>query len=383
MFKRYLPYALLYVLGVVSAWGVFQFTHSSADPTQTASVSKQPARSGIRSAKSRTPVTAVPRIAKKARADSGDVPARTRINPDKTQIIAEKQPARKSKASSAMLREAVAKGDQHTVKRLLKTRKVLGKRGHALLMTAVENGHSDVARQLIKAGADIDVRSPAGDTPLMVAARSGDPVIVHMLLEGGADIGARSRRGKTAQAIAKSSGHDVVYEFITDEVGRRGKQTGMVAEAQGLLNKLGYKLGSADGVAGPRTVRAVRRFQKSHKIRVDGKITPALISALQRKKARRATNKSLASRSTSGARSTAKLEPKTRVTDAKGGKSEDDSAQSGDKGWFSRASSSVSGFLKATQEATSERAQLCEAAQDRWVQNSSGGWIECTNVPQY
>ncbi len=193
----------------------------------------------------------------------------------------------------------------------------------------------------------------------------------------------RSRRGKTAQAIAKKGGHEVVYEFIADEVDRRGKQRGMVAKAQSLLNKLGYKLGTADGVAGPKTVRAVRRFQKSHRIRVDGKITPALLSALQRKNARRATGRSLASKSTRRARSTAKLEPETQSTDANDGNAKDGSAQSGAKGWFSRTSSNVSNFLKSTQEATAGRAQLCEAAQDRWVQDANGNWIECTNVPQY
>ena len=331
MFKRNFPYALLYVLGVVSAWGVFQFTQSSADPVQSASVTKQPAKSSIRSAKSRRPVAAAPRIVQKRQAAENE----GRVE---KQIIAQEQPAKKSGVSSAKLHDAVAKGDQHTVKRLLKSKKVnvnaVGKRGRALLMTAVENGHSDVARHLIRAGANVDVRSPAGDTPLMVAARSGDPVIVHMLLEGGADIDVRSRGGKTAQAIAKSSGHDVVYEFISDEVGRRGKQGGMVAEAQSLLNKLGYKLGAADGVAGPKTVRAIRRFQKSHRIRADSKITPALITALQRKKARQATGKSLASRSTSGARSTAKLEPKTQVTDAKSAKSDDGPEASEAKGWL-------------------------------------------------
>ncbi len=307
MIKRYLPYALLYVLGVVSAWGVFQFTQTSDNPVQSASATTQPSKLAIRSAKSRRPVTAAPRIATTKRAARNERTV-------KKQRVAVKKPARKSGASSSKLRTAVAKGDQRTVKRLLATKKfdvnAVDKRGLGLLMAAVRKGHSDVARQLIRAGANVDVKSRAGDTPLMVAARSGDPVIVHMLLEGGADIYVRSRRGKTAQAIAKKGGHEVVYEFIADEVERRGKQRGMVATAQGLLNELGYKLGSADGVAGPKTTRAVRRFQKSHKLRVTGRITPALIAALQRKIARRGTGRSLASQSAGGARSTARLEPK-------------------------------------------------------------------------
>ena len=386
MYKRYLPYALLYVLGVVSAWGVFTFTHSSADPVQTASAAKQPVKSSIRSAKSRRPVTAAPRIVKKKRTAEAE-PSVAIKKPVAKRRVAKKQPKRKSGASSAKLLAAVSGGDQRIVKRLLNTKKLnvnaVDKRGRALLTTAVENGHSDVARQLIKAGANVDVRSPGGETPLMVAARSGDPVIVHMLLEGGADIDARSRRGKTAQAIAKSGGHDVVYEFIADEVDRRGKSRGMVAKAQSLLNKLGYKLGTADGLAGPKTVRAVRRFQKSHKIRVDGKITPALLSALQRKNARRANRKTLASRSARGAKSTAKLQPKSKATEEKAGEKAEESASSESKGWLSRTSSSVSSFLKSAQKATTEQSQLCDTAQDRWIQDTNGNWLECTNVPNY
>ena len=285
----------------------------------------------------------------------------------------------------------MAKGDQRAVKRLLATKRhdvdAVDKRGRSLLMTAVEKGHSDVARHLIRAGANVDAKSRTGDTPLMTAARRGDPVIVHMLLEGGADIGVRDRKGKTARAIAKTGGHDVVYEFISDEVERRGKKHGLVAKAQTLLNKLGYRLGNADGVAGPKTVRAVRRFQKSHRLRVDGKITPALISALRRKMARRGTGKSIASATsaTSGsARSTARLVPRqTTPAGRDGGRTQDGSVQSGAKGWLNRTTSSVSEFLRASQAASDRQARLCDTARDRWVQNSAGSWVECTNVPNY
>ena len=374
MVKRYFPYVLLYVLGVVSAWGVFEVTQTSSDPMRTASASASPNRSVIRSAKSRRPVAAAPRIVENRRAVE-------------KRRVAAKRPARKPRASASKLRTAVDKGDQRTVKRLLATKKhdvnAVDARGRSLLMAAVRKGHSDVARQLIKVGADVDAKSRNGDTPLMVAARGGDPVIVHMLLEGGADITVRDRRGKTAQAIAKKGGHEVVYEFISDEVQRRGKQRGMVAKAQSLLSKLGYKLGSADGLPGPRTVRAVRRFQKSHRIRVDGKITPALIAALQRKIARRHTGKAMASGDRSAARSTAKLEPETQFVDNGARESKDGSMSWGAKGWLGRTTASVSSFLKDNQKAAAGRSRLCEAAQDRWVQDASGPWVECTTVPQF
>jgi hypothetical protein len=349
-------------------------------------VANQPAKSNIRSAKSRRPITAAPRLAKSKRVVEAAPPVQA--PPAAEERVAEtKRPTKTSSDHGAKLLAAVTEGDQRAVKQLLDSKKLnvnaVDKSGRALLTTAVENGHSDVARELIKAGANVDVRSPSGDTPLIVAARSGDPVIVHMLLEGGADIDARSRSGKTAQAIAKSGGHDVVYEFIADEADRRGKTHGMVAKAQTLLNKLGYKLGRADGVPGPKTVRAVRRFQKSQKIRVDGKITPALITALQRKSERRSSNKTMASRTTRGAESSAKSEPKASAGDQTAAKTDSESGSSESKGWFSRTTSSVSSFLKSAQKATSERTQLCDTARDRWIQDPDGNWIECTNVPNY
>ncbi len=376
MVKRYFPYVLIYVLGVASAWGVFQLTLASDDPVRTAAATSQSGHSGIRSAKSRRPVAAAPRIGKQARTDR-KAPTTTKKR------VAKKTPAKKTGASSSKLYAAVSQGDQRAVKRLLATRKhnvnKVDRRGRSLLMTAVEKGHSDVARLLIKAGANIDAKSRGGDTPLMVAARGGDPVIVHMLLEGGADIDARDRKGKTAQTIAKKGGHDVVYEFIADEVDRRGKDRRLVAKAQAMLNKLGYRLGSADGVAGPKTVRAVRRFQKSHKIRVDGKITPALITALQRKVARSGTGRTLVKRKTRRARSTAKLVPPR----ADAAETKDEQAQSGDKSWLDRTKSSVTSFLKSNGKAQVSHAKLCDSAQDRWIQDSGGAWVECTNVPRY
>ena len=110
MVKRYFPYVLLYVLGVASAWGVFQVTQNSGDPVRTASAMEQPRSSGIRSAKSRRPVSAAPRIVKKER----------RV---RKRHVAATQPARKPTASASKLRAAVAKGDQRSVKRLLATKK--------------------------------------------------------------------------------------------------------------------------------------------------------------------------------------------------------------------------------------------------------------------
>jgi peptidoglycan hydrolase-like protein with peptidoglycan-binding domain len=49
---------------------------------------------------------------------------------------------------------------------------------------------------------------------------------------------------------------------------------------QNALNKLGYEPGKADGLDGPRTQGAVRKFQTDAKIRIDGIAGPETKGAL-------------------------------------------------------------------------------------------------------
>jgi hypothetical protein len=54
-----------------------------------------------------------------------------------------------------------------------------------------------------------------------------------------------------------------------------------VREAQRLLHRLGYRPGPMDGVPGPATAAAVRAFQRDARFAADGRITPALLTALR------------------------------------------------------------------------------------------------------
>ena len=54
----------------------------------------------------------------------------------------------------------------------------------------------------------------------------------------------------------------------------------LVAQAQGMLNKLGYGVGMADGQMGPITRNAISNFQKRSGMKVTGKVSPGLISRL-------------------------------------------------------------------------------------------------------
>lgn len=49
-----------------------------------------------------------------------------------------------------------------------------------------------------------------------------------------------------------------------------------VTRVQAGLNKLGYNAGSADGLMGPKTDAAIRRYQSDHALLVDGRPTKEL-----------------------------------------------------------------------------------------------------------
>lgn len=55
----------------------------------------------------------------------------------------------------------------------------------------------------------------------------------------------------------------------------------LVVEVQRTLARLGYDPGPADGIAGKRTIRAVKKFQKDHGLEGNGKIDDNLLSALE------------------------------------------------------------------------------------------------------
>ena len=55
---------------------------------------------------------------------------------------------------------------------------------------------------------------------------------------------------------------------------RRGSRGPEVAIAQTTLNNLGYNAGRVDGIFGPGTEAAVRKFQTAHRLTVDGIVGP-------------------------------------------------------------------------------------------------------------
>lgn len=76
--------------------------------------------------------------------------------------------------------------------------------GHTPLMRAVDLGHIDVVKVLLKAKADPDIKTEDGTTALILAVKYSTikPEIVQGLLDAGADPNAKTRDGETAASIA-------------------------------------------------------------------------------------------------------------------------------------------------------------------------------------
>src|SRR5262249_48038261 len=97
------------------------------------------------------------------------------------------------------------------------------------LMWAIEEGHSEVARLLIEAGADVRAKSKGGFSPLLYAARQGDLATGRMLVERGADANetmgdtgsqerARARAGNlNVLLVAIDSGSEEFAKFLVEK----------------------------------------------------------------------------------------------------------------------------------------------------------------------
>ena len=82
------------------------------------------------------------------------------------------------------------------------------------LLVASDQGHVDVARLLIEAGADIDEAKYDGATPLFIASQRGHVEVVKALLDGGADATQATNFGMTPLMIAKLMNHAEIVALL-------------------------------------------------------------------------------------------------------------------------------------------------------------------------
>ena len=74
----------------------------------------------------------------------------------------------------------------------------------------------------------------------------------------------------------------IAYGALGDYVLGRGSRGTDVQQLQKKLLQLGYQVGSADGIFGPKTETGVRNFQKDHGLKVDGLAGTKTVAELNR-----------------------------------------------------------------------------------------------------
>lgn len=122
--------------------------------------------------------------------------------------------------SQTVLLEAVEQGDGAKVRELLSEKldlsslKVSDEQGQSPLLRATWLNHTEIARELIRAGADVNQADSIHDSPYLVAGAQGRVDILRMVLANGADLNSVNRYGGTALIPAAERGHVKAVDML-------------------------------------------------------------------------------------------------------------------------------------------------------------------------
>jgi len=185
-------------------------------------------------------------------------------------VFAAGQGSAESGDMNQWLWDAVAVGDADLIRQLLERTDLVDftRDGQTPLLYASGFGHTEAARLLIDAGADVNyvLRSEDpgidGVSPLFIASYQGHTEIVRLLIDAGADVnrvivGSRALDGLTALTAANSQGHMEIVRLLEEAMPSPDDYRAI----QALLNAVGFDAGALDGKWGPRSQRAMRAFQ--------------------------------------------------------------------------------------------------------------------------
>ncbi len=86
------------------------------------------------------------------------------------------------------------------------------------LLKAIESKNEAAVRLSLDEGADIEVRSQAGETPLMLAVRNGDAKIVSLLVNRGANVEAKDEYLETPLTLAARHWNSRVLQVLLKKV---------------------------------------------------------------------------------------------------------------------------------------------------------------------
>ena len=145
------------------------------------------------------------------------------------------QPQPDSFAMSELL-TAAQQGDQHIVHGLITDKGVnpntAADNGMTALMYAAYNGHIPVAKELVTAKADVNMRDRQGTTALMWAAYNGKQDMTAYLIQAGADLNSRRNDGDTALDIAKRWDRAEVVRYLENPALARAAHPGETVAAK-------------------------------------------------------------------------------------------------------------------------------------------------------
>ena len=85
----------------------------------------------------------------------------------------------------------------------------------AALIASARTGNAGTVRDMITAGANVNVKDEHGNTALIEAARNGHDGVVRTLLAAGADTKITNNDGQTALTLARLGGHEDVVAALT------------------------------------------------------------------------------------------------------------------------------------------------------------------------
>jgi len=94
------------------------------------------------------------------------------------------------------------------------TRVAMTENGQAPLHLALFSEEPEIAKMLVVAGADINLRMKSGTTPLMAAATAGLAEMVKLLIERGAEVIAIAEGNRTALKIAREKQNAEIVKML-------------------------------------------------------------------------------------------------------------------------------------------------------------------------
>ncbi|CAE7615646.1 CTTNBP2 [Symbiodinium sp. CCMP2592] len=124
-----------------------------------------------------------------------------------------------SETEAEALRSASACGSLCEVEAMLQLPQhpdIADRDGFTSLMKAAQNGHEEVVRLLLEAGAAQDLANNTGFTALMMASVNDHVEVVQVLLHGGSDINLANYVGFTALMLASFRGYAEVVRLLLD-----------------------------------------------------------------------------------------------------------------------------------------------------------------------